>query len=174
MFAAITLSLTSCLKDKGYDDLKYGINQDVVESQKIINMPVAQTTFTTPVSIAATKTTANTVTIPVHLSAKDVSSENLAITIGPSDARLATYNAGVASTATFTRLPDAKYTLSNGGVVTIPSGSRDGSLVVTFTGSTIATPGRWAIPIELKSVDKSGYVLSGNQAYRIILITVTP
>jgi hypothetical protein len=173
-FAMLTLTLSSCLKDKGYEDNKYGIN-DSLEDIKVINMPVTGTTFTTAVTAAITKTTANTVTIPIHLSAKDPATEDINVTIATDDARLTTYNTANPTT-TYTRLPNDKFTLSNGGVVKIASGSRDAapSLVVSFTPSTFTAAGRWAIPIAIKSVDKSGYVISGNQVYRLILITITP
>ncbi len=180
-FAALTLSLSSCLKDKGYDQFKYGLNQEAAESAKVINMPVTGTNFIIARSFtkAAAGATATTVTLPIHLSAKDVASENIAVTIGSDASRLATYNATQANA--FAQVPDANYTIANGGVTTIPSGSRDATINVTYTPNnfpgvaTMATGAtlRFAIPVSIKSVDKSGYTISGNQAYRILTFVIT-
>jgi hypothetical protein len=177
-FAILTLTLSSCLKDKGYEDNKYGINVTLAEQDKIINMPVTGTTFTlSKGTISAASTaggTANVTTLPIHLSAKYEASEDVAVTVASDAARLATYNATLATASQYVQVPDAKYTLSNAGVTTIPKGSRDaGGVIVTFTPSALGV-GRWAIPVSIKSVDKSGYIISGNQAYRIILVVVTP
>jgi hypothetical protein len=177
-FAAITLSLTSCLKDKGYDEFKYGINQESAESTKVINMPVTGTTFTvskgTISAASAAGGTANVTTLPIHLSAKDVASEDIAVTIASDAARLATYNATLAAASQYVQVPDSKYTLGNAGVTTVIKGTRDAAgMTVTFTPSALGV-GRWAIPVSIKSVDKSGYTISTNQAYRIILVVVTP
>jgi len=184
-FAALTLSLSSCLKDKGYDEFKYGLNQEAAESIKVINMPVTATTFTVArtLSKATAGGTATTVTLPLHLSAKDVASENIAVTIASDATRLATYNATLAAASRFVQVPDANYTIANGGVATIPSGSRDATITITYTPNnfpgvaaltTGSTPLRFAIPVSIKSVDKAGYTISGNQAYRIFTFVINP
>ncbi|PJJ83506.1 DUF1735 domain-containing protein [Mucilaginibacter auburnensis] len=178
-FAALTLSLSSCLKDKGYDEFKYGLNQEVASSNKVINMPVSGTTFTISktISLAAAGATPVSVTLPIHLSAQDVASENIAVTVASDDARLATYNATLTAANQYQRLPDANFTIANGGITTIPAGSRDaGGVTITYTPNNFPglKTGRWAIPVSIKSVDKAGYVISTNQAYRILLIIVNP
>jgi hypothetical protein len=171
-FAALALSLSSCLKDKNYDDDKYGINIDETESIKIINIPSANTTLTTSATYARTAA-AQTQTIPVHLSAKDPAGEPLAVTLAvdADDAKITAYNNTLAAASRYTRMPAASYTVNANGVANIPSGSRDASVSVTITPSTLAA-GRYIIPLSIKSVDKSGYTISGNQGYRLILVII--
>ncbi|MGY3214235.1 DUF1735 domain-containing protein [Mucilaginibacter sp. HD30] len=177
-FAALTLSLSSCLKDKGYDEFKYGLNQEAAESYKVINMPVTATTFTVARTVSrasAAGSTPTTVTLPIHLSAKDVASENIAVTIGSDASRLAAYNATLAPASQFVQVADANYTIANGGVATIASGSRDATISITYTPNSLsATNGRFAIPVSIKSIDKAGYTISGNQAYRIFTVILNP
>lgn len=176
-FAAITLSLTSCLKDKGYDEFKYGLNQESAESSKVINMPVGNTTFTVARTVSrasAAGSTSTTVTLPIHLSAKEAASENIAVTIGEDASRLATYNATLTPANQFVMVPAANYTIANGGIATIPAGSRDATITITYTPNNLGANGRWAIPVSIKSVDKTGYVISSNQAYRIFTVILNP
>jgi hypothetical protein len=179
-FAALTLSLSSCLKDKGYDNFTYGLNQEAAESTKVINMlPVSGTNFVTTARTvsraSAAGTTPTTITLSIHLSAKEVASENIGVTIASDAARLATYNATLAPASQYVLVPDANYTIANGGVTTIPAGGRDATISVTYTPNNLsATNGRFAIVVSIKSIDKSGYVISGNQQYRIIPVILTP
>jgi hypothetical protein len=174
--AVLTLSLSSCLKDKGYENDKYGINIEEAEQYKVINMPVTGTTFTIAktVSLATAGGTAVTNTLPIHLSAKDVASEDIAVTVAPDAAVLATYNATLTAANQYVQAPAANYTIANGGITTIPSGSRDAAgVAITYTPNTLGV-GRWAIPVKITSVNKAGYTISGNQYYRILTIIVNP
>ncbi|MBS7564372.1 DUF1735 domain-containing protein [Mucilaginibacter sp. Bleaf8] len=186
--ALLSLSFASCLKDKAYDDFKTGINQEAAESYKVINIPSTNTSLavsgTYPLVVNdgsdgnpityRPATTPVTLTVPVHLSAKDVASEELNVTLAvdQDDAKINAYNATVAAASRYTRMPADKYTLSNGGVAKIPAGSRDGSITVTFTPSTLTPGGRYIIPVSITNVDKSGYTISGNQGYRLILAVI--
>jgi hypothetical protein len=176
LLAGLTLSLSSCLKDKGAESNLYGINPSL-EDNKVVNIPTAGTTFTVSGTYPLTGTPATTpvsITIPVHLSAKDVASEEVNVTLAgdPTDARITAYNATIATTPKFIRLPADKYVLSNGGVAKIAPGSRDASVTLTFTPSAL-TPGvRYALPVSIASIDKSGYIISGNQGYRMFLLTI--
>ncbi|QXU41425.1 DUF1735 domain-containing protein [Pedobacter sp. D749] len=185
LFAGVTMSLSSCLKDKGYESNLYGIN-DSLEDNKVVNIPTTGTTFTvagtyplavTPATTPATflpATTPVTITIPVHLSAKDPASEELNVTLAgdATDAKITAYNATITSNPKFIRLPADKYTLSNAGVAKIAAGGRDASVTLTFVPATLTSGVRYALPVVISSVDKSGYIISGNQGYRMFLITI--
>ena len=176
LLAGLTISLSSCLKDKGAESNLYGINTSL-EDNKVVNIPTAATTFTVSGTYPLTgvpATTPVTITIPVHLSAKDPAGEELNITLAgdATDARITAYNATITTNPKFIRLPADKFTLSNGGVAKIAQGSRDASVTFTFTPSTLTAGVRYAIPISITSVDKSGYIISGNQGYRMFLLTI--
>lgn len=171
-FAIIALSTTSCLKDKGYEDDKYGINVDETESIKIVNIPSTNTTLTVSSPQKTSVATVN-LTIPLHLSAKDAANEDLGISLAvdADDAKINSYNATIAAAASrYVRMPATGYTL-NGGA-RIAAGSRDGSTTITLRPSTLPV-GRYIIPVSITGVDKSGYTISGNQGYRLILVVVT-
>lgn len=169
--ALIVISATSCLKDKGYEDDRYGINVDEVESIKIVNIPSTNTTLTVS---SPQKTTGADVTlsIPVHLSAKDAASEDLGInlTVDADDAKINAYNATLAAASRYVRMPATGYALN--GAVKIASGTRDGSATITLRPNTLPV-GRYIIPVSITGIDKSGYTISGNQGYRLILVVVT-
>ncbi len=171
--AVLSLSLVSCLKDKGYDEDRYGINVDEAESYKIVNIPSTNTTLAVSNTYARTVAGA-TLTVPVHLSAKDPATENLAVTLAvdQADTKITNYNATLATASRYTRMPSTAYTVNNGGVANITSGSSDASVTLTVTPSSLPA-GRYIIPLSITSIDKSGYTISGNQGYRLILVIIT-
>jgi hypothetical protein len=166
----LSLSLASCLKDKGYEDGAHGINKDA-EMYKIVNIPSSNTTLT--VSSPQKTTGANaTLTIPVHLSAKDVASEalNVTLTVDADDAKITAYNNTLAAASRYVRMPAVGYTLN--GTASIPAGTRDGSTTIVLKPNQLPV-GRYIIPVSITGVDKSGYTISGNQGYRLYLVVVT-
>ena len=170
-FAMVALSLSSCLKDKGYDDGAYGINKDA-EMYKIVDIPSTNTTLTVSSPKKITDPNA-TLTIPVHLSAKDAASEalNVSLAVDAADTKITAYNATIAAAASrYVRMPAAGYTLN--GTAAIPAGSRDGSTTIILRPSALPV-GRYIIPVSITGVDKEGYTISGNQGYRLILVVVT-
>jgi hypothetical protein len=171
--AILTLVFASCTKDKDFEDHKYGM--DGVNDIKIIDIPSANTTLTSSTTYSvATNTAPVVLTIPVHLSDNDPKNEeiNVTLAVDQEDTKIIAYNASITTNPKYIRMPAANYTLSNGGVAKIASGSKDASVTVTFTPSSL-TPGvRYAIPVSIVSIDKQGYTISGNQGYRIILVTI--
>ncbi len=179
----LTLVFASCVKDDDFENHKYGVIG--TDAYKVIDIPSANTTLTTtgtyplavsPATTPATflpATTPVVVTVPVHLSANDPAKEDLGVTlsIDQADTKIAAYNATLAAASRYVRMPTDKITLSDGGVAKIAAGSRDGSIKLTFVPSTL-TAGRYIIPVSIASVDKSGYTISGNQGYRLVLAII--
>lgn len=169
--AVLTLALASCTKDKDFEAKKYGM--DGVKDIKIIDIPSANTTLTTTGTYSVKVTTPVVLTIPVHLSANETVNEELNVTLAvdKEDTKITAYNASITTNPKYIRMPAANYTLSNGGVAKIAAGSKDASVTVTFTPSSLTAGVRYAIPVSIANIDKSGYTISGNQGYRIVLIT---
>jgi hypothetical protein len=169
--AIFTLGLASCTKDKDFENHKYGM--DGVKDIKIIDIPSANTTLTTTGTYSVKSNTPVVLTVPVHLSANSDVNEELNVTLGvdAADTKITAYNASITTNPKYVRMPAANYTISNGGVAKIAAGSKDASVTVTFTPSSLTAGVRYIIPLSIVSIDKSGYTISGNQGYRLILVT---
>jgi hypothetical protein len=174
--AAVTLTLSSCLKDKGYEADKYGINQEEAESFKVINLPTPSTNLIVDNAVKtyaySATVTPRTINVPVHLSAKNVASEDIKVTVTlANSATLATtYN----NTLVYPAQPFVSTTFggkfSAPTTVTIPAGSRDAVVPITFSTPDV-DPGKYFFGLSIASVDKAGYTISTNQlnSYTLVL-----
>ena len=169
--AVLAISLSSCLKDDGYDENRYGINAEDIENIKIINIPSTNTSLAVAAPQKTSVTSVN-LTIPVHLSARDAASEDLNVTLAvdADDTKINNYNATLAAASRYVRMPATGYTVN--GAAKIPVGNHDGSTTITLRPSTLPV-GRYIIPVSITGVDKGGFTISGNQGFRLILVVVT-
>jgi hypothetical protein len=172
--AILALGLSSCLKDDMVDSQKYGmINLNAV---KVIEIPAASSrteTFSLPIQTAAQAVETN-----VHLAAEDVANEDIKVTISTAESQdlitkynnLDANNDGVLDNSPLTLLPSTLYTLPNGLDVTIASGSKDVKFRLNVLTANFDPSKSYGIAVKLAKVDKSGYTISGNYGYKILII----
>lgn len=149
VLAFLALGLTSCLEDENIEEQKYGIIN--LDANKIIEIPSATKNFSLLIENKATTLEA----INVHLAANDVAAEDIKVTLALDPA--STY-------------PASKYTLPEGLVVTIPKGSRDGVLKVNMNPQDLDPSTPYTLIYSIASVDKPGYIISGNYAKRTVKV----
>lgn len=147
--AFLGLGLTSCLEDENIEDQKYGMIN--VEANKIVEIPSATKNF----SLLIEDKTTTLEAINVHLAANEVAAEDIKVTLALDPA--STY-------------PTSKYTLPDGLVVTIPKGSRDGVLKVNMNPKDLDPSTPYTLIYSIASVDKPGYIISGNYAKRTVKV----
>jgi len=165
------VSLTSCLKDKDYDDRTYqAIHPD--GTQKIIEIGLTSSDASNFLLGAFNAQNTDTVInlIPVNLASANAAPEDIHVTLQRVDALVSDYN--TANGTSYQVPAPTSYTVINpGGVVTIPKGSHTGYLQVKFKPSDFIG-GEWAFGYKIASVDKPGYTISGNLATGIFAFSI--
>jgi hypothetical protein len=98
--------------------------------------------------------------IPVNLASGTPALEDINVTLVANPTLVADYNS--ANGTNYVIPPPTMYTVLNPGlVVTIPKGSNTGYLQVRLRPSDFVG-GEWALAYSIASIDKPGYIISGN------------
>ncbi len=158
LIAVVTLGLSSCLKDEQFDNDAVGL--DLSDAPKVIELGIAsKTDRTQTLGLDFVDVMADVTVVTVRLAASEPAAEDITVTLDTTG----TYSRTVAEgDSSFNRLPNL-YTLPAGGfTVKIPKGQKEGTLVVKTNASKFDPSSAYGILFRLKSVDKPGYVLSGN------------
>ncbi len=157
-FAAIVLSLGSCLKDKNYDEGKTGL--DLSNASKIIELGFKfglDKSQVIGLNFVDANVDASLVT--VRLAANEPATEDIVVLLDTTGTEALIQTKGDSN---FNRLPSL-YTLPSGGLsVTIPKGKRQAELIVKTNASKFNPSAKYGINFKLKSVSNPGYILSGN------------
>ena len=153
--------MTGCLKDKDYDD---GLNQSTRNNagdQKIVEIKLtagdASNVLLTSFDASNRDTTIDF--IPVNLASSTPAQEDIRVTLVQSNTLVADYN--TANGTAYAVPPASMFSLPNGLVVTIPRGSHTGFLQVKLKPSDFVG-NDWALGYKIASIDKAGYLISGN------------
>jgi len=172
--AAISLlafSLAGCLKDKDFDNGVIQSFHSETQNQNVVEIGLTGTStvnFKTlsfdPLNV---DTSANI--IPVVLASPNVASEDVKVTLIPDSTLVSAYNEEHGSV--YEVPASSMYSVVDGGVVTIPKGSRTGFLQIKLTPSAF-TGKTWALGFKIASVDKQNYLVSGNLNTGIIGIVI--
>jgi|LauGreDrversion4_2_1035121.scaffolds.fasta_scaffold00009_23 hypothetical protein len=170
--------LTSCLKDEMISNQKYGIIN--ANAYKIIEMTAPLTDLrNVAVDIKTDPQTVDFAT--VHLAAESPATEDIKVTLSVANSQqiIDKYNSADADNdgeldhTPLVLLPPDQYTFPNGLDVTIPKGSKDAKLKLTVNNSSLLDPSTvYGIVVEINSIDKAGYTISGNFKYEIISFAV--
>ncbi|RYY72903.1 MAG: DUF1735 domain-containing protein [Gammaproteobacteria bacterium] len=150
--------ITGCLKDKGFEDQKYGIQ---IQSDRAVSFPQAPTGITVSVN---SQSTAQTLSGPaVAREADDNGSQEVKVTIQENNA--------LVTAAGLTALPSGSYTLSPSPTVVIPAGKTvSDQLKITFNNTSTLDPNKtYGIGISIASAD-GGYKIASN--LKNVLITI--
>lgn len=158
---SLVVGLGSCLKDKNYDDGKTG--HDITGSSKIIELAIADNLeHDQSLAVDFKNENMNVAFLTVRLASTDPAPEDIKVTVDTSTtaAQLAAFNAKNGSNVI--KLPQAFFTIPGGLTVTIPKGAREAKLMVLTNPINYDPSTVYALAFRLVSVDKPGYVLSGN------------
>ena len=168
LMSVLSISLLqACLKDKDFDNGNYqpvagGIGSPAVISLGI-NVVNATNFSVVSYNNASQDTTVNF--IPVELGGNSVASQDIHVTLVQVDSLVNNYN-----DANGTDYAIPKVTIVN-PVVTIPKGSCIGYLQIKYLSSDIIG-GDYAMGFAIKSIQESGYQISGNLGTGIAAIVI--
>lgn len=166
-FIALLLStalfFTSCLKDKNIEDQLYGMKG--LEDIKLIEFPQSpEKVFSLDYSTRDTSFGL----ITIRLNSAEPATEDIQVTLILDTSLIADYND--ANGTSYEAAPASIYTLDN-LTVTIPKGSREGSLTIT-TNPVALSAGEYALAFKIGQVSNSAYTVSKNYSSIITFIGV--
>jgi hypothetical protein len=164
LLLTVSVLFSSCLKDELVEDQKYGLIN--LNANKIVGFNEKSQTFA---MTAEDKMV--TLEIPVHLSAEATAETDVVVNLSlANDANLRTaYN--TEKGANVVLFPTNLYTLES-LKVTIPKGSKDGSLKVKLNPSTLDPAKSYGLGITISSVEQGGYIVSGNYGTKVAVFNV--
>jgi Domain of unknown function (DUF1735) len=172
LFISICCLFNSCLKDKGFENHEYGIN-DPDESENGVGFPWAYNPEPRLLSVDAV-TTSQTLEAPtILLLTGDPAPTDLHVNLVANPSLVAAYNADPANAnKQMSTFPAGAYTIPN-LKVTIPAGKRVGVLKITIPTTTgLSFSDIYGLGFTIQSVDEAGYKLAENLKNVIIGINV--
>lgn len=167
-WAILAASLTSCLNDEEVEDQVYGMID--LNANKIIEiMPV------TPILLPYSQQEQVVDFVTVNLAAEQVAQEDITVQLGIDNSLeiIDNYNRNVkaAASPTVIQYPSNLYSFVGSGLkVTIPKGSRSATVQIRMKSSDLNADNTYGVGFRILSVDKPGYVISGNFADRVAII----
>lgn len=163
LIALLPLALASCLKDKKYDDMVYGMNG--TDSGKLIELPASPENT---ISLEAADRDTTFSVVAVRLNSAEAAKEDIKVKLELAPGLLADFND--ANGTDFVELDPSDYSLDN-LEVTIPRGSREGYIKMTVNPQNILDAD-YAMPFTIASVSNAGYTISANYQGVVTIIGV--
>lgn len=152
------LGLTGCLKDKGFEDHKYGIN-DPDDSPVGIGFPEAQNKINNR-SIDA-KSTPQALSDPtIVLFGSEPATQDIHITLVANPSLITAYN--TANGTSLVALTSSQYSIPS-LQLTIPKGERMAKMTINFPNASTIDPTKfYALGFSVASVSEPGYTIASN------------
>jgi hypothetical protein len=155
----LTTGLTSCLKDKGYDNGQYGVNGP---SAKAVSIPQSTSS---PIAMAINAiTTVQTIDAPtVNLESPTVAAEDVTVTLVVDQSLVPNGLVPLATTQfNVTSL-----------VITIPAGQRTATAQLNIpNAAALNANNKYGVGFKIASVSPAGYAIASNMKSVVIQISV--
>jgi len=160
--------LTSCLKDKGWENGEYGV--DASNSAKVVSLPQSQEGISV-FSLNADPPTEDIDAVLVQLASSEPAKEDVNVTLVKDMSLVAAYNN--ANFTNYIEMPSNTYQILNPGglTVTIPKGQHQAWLKVKVIKANFDFTQSYAIGFSI-GASTGGNVISGNYKSMILAITV--
>lgn len=175
LFAAVTIMAVGCLKDKGFEDHKYGINDPDTQLPGV-GFPLSTKPFhknTVGVDLQANAQDVNDVVF-INLLAGETSNSDVTVNLVINDALRKNYNASLPASSleadSIWEMPSNLYNLAM--TVTIPAGQRNAQIPINVINTMVLDPNNtYGIGITITGVS-SGYGIAGNQKNLLVELTI--
>ena len=157
ILAALAVSFTGCLKDKGFDNHTYGINDPDTQPPGVGFPKAVSSKVTVGVELVTTPQTVNDLVF-VNILAGQPAKTDVTITLTLNDAIRTAYNA--ANSTNILQMPAANFSL--GSTIVIPAGQMNGQIpLVIPTTAGLSPNDTYGIGITISSAD-GGYKVADN------------
>ena len=171
LFAAMAVMFTSCLKDKGFEDGTYGINDPDTQPPGV-GFPLGTKTQAFGLDVSASSQAINGF-VQVNLLTGNAATSDVTVTlVNNTAAAVAAYNTAnnLTGTNAVLALPAALYNVPL--TLTIPAGAVNVMVPITVSSTTTLDPLRtYALGFNLSSVT-GGYVIAENMKNLFILFSI--
>ncbi len=168
LIAAVSFTFTSCLKDKGFDNYEYGINDPDTQAPGVGFSFGANAKNDYGLDVKSTPQVVNGLT-NVNMLTGVVPSNDVNVTLtNNTTTMLAAYNS--ANGTAILALPTALYTVP--ATLVVPAGSRFNDAPITVSNTTTLDPNKqYAVGLTISAVD-GGYNIAGNMKNLFIIFGV--
>ena len=162
------IALTACLKDENITNQKYGmINENAF---KVVEIPTGA--GPRAISLTSKDELLSLDFVSLHLAAESPANEDIAVTLNSSKSQEVIDKYNTDNGTNYELLPANQYQLPNGLTTTIVKGTKDASLKLNINAINLDPSKTYAIVFAIESVDKQGYVISGNYNQELITVSV--
>jgi hypothetical protein len=171
LFAAMTVMFTSCLKDKGFDNGTYGIN-DPDSQPPGVGFALGAKTQAFGLDVSASAQAVNGMVYVNLLTGNPATADVLVNLTNNTTAMVAAYNTanGLTGSNTILEFPSALYTV--GSSITVPSGARNAQIPINISSTTSLNPVRsYAIGLTISAVN-GGYQIANNLKNLLIIFNI--
>src|SRR5688572_3700849 len=170
LLSASALFFAGCLKDEGFDNQEYGINDPDTQPPGV-GFPLASKTnnkTTVGLNFVATSQTINDVLF-INLEAAQPASSDVHITLKIDTMKVLAYNA-MAGTTDLKPLLPSQYQIPT--TVTIPAGQRFAQIPIVFPNASALNPNLlYGLDVTIESVD-GGYRIAENLKTLLLEFTI--
>lgn len=169
LFAVMAVLFTSCLKDKGFDNGLYGINDPDTQPPGVGFPLAAKANFksTVGVNVASTVQAINGI-VYVNLLTGAPAATDVRVTIAVNDALRTAYNA--ANNPDLDPLTAAQFSVAT--TIIIPAGARNAQIPLNITNSSLLDPNKaYGIGLTITSAD-GGYTVAENLKNLLVEVSV--
>ncbi len=161
------LIIASCVKDKGFDDNKYGIKDP--SSNTAVSIPLAVSGITV-VGVDFVSTSQSFNVFGVQLESANVASTDIHINLVPNAALVSSYNS--ANAANLIALPSSTYNIPS-LKVTIPAGSKTAYFnIVIPNASTLSPLSTYGLGFTIGSIDEAGISIPSNMKNIVVQFSI--
>ncbi len=151
---------TACLKDKGFEDHKYGITDPAAQPPGVGFPEAGNAANFKSLNVSTDPQTIEFPGLNLLSGAKAPQDIHVNITVDPSI--IDDYNAANPGSSPIVELPADAYTLPS-LKITIPKGEQGVIIPITFpNSSTLDASQRFGLGLSITSVDEGGYLIAGN------------
>jgi|CXWL01.1.fsa_nt_gi hypothetical protein len=157
LFAALAVMFTSCLKDKGFDNGLYGINDPDTQPPGVGFPRAAAAKYTIGVDLSSVAQTVTGV-VYINLESGKPASSDVHITMVLNDALRTAYN--TANGTNILAMPTALFSVPLS--LTIPAGQRNAQVAISLPNTSTLDPNNtYGFGVTISTVD-GGYVIASN------------
>lgn len=169
LLAAIALTGTGCLKDKGYDNQQYGIN-DADASPAGVGFTLGVKFFNnTGLTLSDQPQLIDSAVVTISLLSGKPAATDVVVKVQVDPALLADYN--TANGTSIIQLDPALYSISTVDVV-IPAGKTKGIININVPNTTTLDPNEtYGLGFRIVSVD-GGYIIASNEKTVLLSIAI--
>lgn len=165
--AAVSFTFTSCLKDKGFENFEYGINDPDTQPPGVGFPRAAAAKYTIGVDFVATSQSVDGV-VYVNLESGTPASSDVKITLQLNDALRTAYN--TANGTNILALPASAFSVPLS--LTIAAGQRNASVPIVVPNASLLDPNKtYGVGFTITAVD-GGYKIASNLANLFVEVGV--